>query len=149
MVCDEIKWDIGSENHAATLLSFGCCRGAPLLKADDTGREQELAEDFIGGMRRALPSARHLTAHGNEVREENYGSMRRLQAIEGRVKHVHTNAGGLLEDEHSLAANYAELIKQESALKKRVSKLKPKDMLPFRSAGVGRFVLMFDPCSFS
>ncbi len=54
------------------------------------------------------------------------------------------SSGGLLHDKHSLAADYEELLKQEKQLQKRVAKLKPKDMLPFRVASLGRYYFYVD-----
>ncbi len=50
--------------------------------------------------------------------------------------------GGLLQDKHSLSADYEELVRQEQQLQRRVAKLKPRDMLPFRAANLGRCVFM-------
>jgi hypothetical protein len=49
MVCDEINWDIGAEDHATTLLSFGCCRTAPLLlKEVSTEQSRGLCANIYG-----------------------------------------------------------------------------------------------------
>lgn len=67
MVCKELDWSIGAENHATTLLSFGCCSGSPLMmKQEGEGREMQLYQLAGDGARRRL-----LASSGGELRDRH------------------------------------------------------------------------------
>jgi len=100
MVCSEMDWSIGPENHATTLMTFGCCEGAPIImkqEQEPAGRTMQLSQLAGGGARRRLMSS-----------------------------------GGMLGDKHSLSADYAQLLKDEKSMQKRVAKLAVSKMLPYR-----------------
>ena len=52
MVCSEMDWSIGPENHATTLMTFGCCEGAPIImkqEQEPAGRTMQLSQLAGGG----------------------------------------------------------------------------------------------------
>jgi len=116
MVCDEVHSGEGAREHASTLISFGCCLTAPLI---------------------TKASPLQLLSRGQPAQEEmllqvnGRGHIRFDRPVATRKDSI---AVHVLRDRHSLAADLKELEKEQTALANRVSKLKLKDVLPFKVA---------------
>jgi len=126
MVCDEVHSGQGAREHASTLISFGCCLTAPLItKGAPVQLQQKRTNSPL------------MSLSGQSAQEEM------LYQVNGRG-HIKFDrpadtrrdsiAVHVLRDRHSLAADLKELEKEQTALAHRVSKLKLKDVLPFKVA---------------
>ena len=129
MVCDEIHAGQGARQHAATLISFGCCLSSPIIT-----KQQGVPAQLLQG---APSSPLQLLANGQPAHEDmlfqvnSKGHVRFDRPADTRRNSI---AVHILRDRHSLAANLKELEHEQAALAKRVSKLKLKHVLPFRVA---------------
>ena len=119
MVCDEIHAGQGARQHAATLISFGCCLSSPIIT-----KQQGVPAQLLQG---APSSPLQLLANGQPAHEDmlfqvnSKGHVRFDRPADTRRNSI---AVHILRDRHSLAANLKELEHEQAALAKRVSKLK-------------------------
>ena len=132
MVCDEVNSGQGAREHAATLISFGCCLSAPVI-TKQAGSPVQLAPR--GAACTASPlqllSVRQPAKEQMLFEVNAKGHIRFDRPADTRKDSV---AVHVLRDRHSLAADLRDLEREQAALTKRVSKLRIQDVLPFRVA---------------
>jgi hypothetical protein len=125
MVCDEVNSGQGAREHAATLISFGCCLSAPVI-TKQAGSPVQLAPSPLQLLSVRQPAKEQMLFEVNAK-----GHIRFDRPADTRKDSV---AVHVLRDRHSLAADLRDLEREQAALKKRVSKLRIQDVLPFRVA---------------
>jgi hypothetical protein len=132
MVCDEVHSGQGAREHAATLISFGCCMAAPVI-TKQPGIPVQLDQVVSHGSGSPL----QLLSQGQPAHEDMLfqvnarGHVRFDRPADTRKDSI---AVHILRDRHSLASNLKDLERDQAALARRVSKLKLKDILPFKVA---------------
>jgi hypothetical protein len=125
MVCDEVNSGQGAREHASTLISFGCCLSAPVI-TKQAGSPVQLAPSPLQLLSVRQPAKEQMLFEVNAK-----GHIRFDRPADTRKDSV---AVHVLRDRHSLAADLRDLEREQAALKKRVSKLRIQDVLPFRVA---------------
>jgi hypothetical protein len=132
MVCDEIHSGQGSPEHAATLISFGCCLSAPIIS-----KQQGVPVRLEQRQQRHGTSPLELMGKGQAAQEEMLfqvnarGHIKFDRPADSRKDSI---AVHVLRDRHSLAADLKDLELEQTALAKRVKKLRLQDVLPFKSS---------------
>ena len=129
MVCDEVNSGQGAREHAATLISFGCCLSAPVI-TKPAGSPVPLAPRGAASPLQLL-SVRQPAKEQMLFEVNAKGHIRFDRPADTRKDSI---AVHVLRDRHSLAADLRDLEREQAALTKRVSKLRIQDVLPFRVA---------------
>jgi hypothetical protein len=125
MVCDEVHSGQGAREHAATLISFGCCLSAPVI-TKQRGAPAQLKHSPLQLMAHRGPATEEMLFQVNAQ-----GHVKFDRPAENRKDSI---AVHVLRDRHSLAADLKDLEREQAALARRVSKLKIRDVLPFKVA---------------
>ena len=140
MVCDEVNSGQGAREHAATLISFGCCLSAPVI-TKQAGSPVQLAPRGAASPLQLL-SVRQPAKEQMLFEVNAKGHIRFDRPADTRKDSV---AVHVLRDRHSLAADLRDLEREQAALKKRVSKLRIQDVLPFRVAALQKSMVNQTP----
>lgn len=129
MVCDEVHSGQGAREHAATLISFGCCLSAPVI-TKQRGAPVQLAP--IATDSPLLQLSARQPAQEQMLFEVN--AKGHIRFDRPSANRAHSIAVHVLRDRHSLVADLKDLEREQAALKKRMSKLRIQDVLPFKVA---------------
>ena len=112
MVCDEVHSGQGGREHAATLISFGCCLTAPVITKPQ-GAPVQLSQEQGRGSSPLLQLSDRQIAHEEMLFEVNAnGHIRFDRPADNRKDSI---AVHVLRDRHSLAADLQDLERQQSA----------------------------------